>query len=102
MSGYFLSREADSDLDDLWDYIAADNVDAADRLIAKLKDAFEALARHPGIGHKREDISSYPVLFWAVGNYLVVYRAEHRPVEIVAIVHGARDIPAFLLGRFAE
>jgi plasmid stabilization system protein ParE len=34
MSGYFLSREADSDIDDLWDYIAADNVDAADRLIA--------------------------------------------------------------------
>ena len=102
MSGYVLSREADRDLDDLWDYIAADDVDAADRLTAKLMDAFKALAKHPGMGHKRDDLTRYPVLFWPVGNYLVVYRAERSPIEIVAIVHGARDIPTFLLGRGTE
>jgi plasmid stabilization system protein ParE len=102
MSSYVISREADRDLDDLWDYIAADNVDAADRLTAKLMDAFEALARLPGMGHKRDDLTTHPVLFWPVGNYLVVYRAERSPIEIVAIVHGARDIPTFLLGRRIE
>jgi len=102
MSGYVISREADSDLDDLWDYIAADSVDAADRLTAKLMDAFEALARHPGMGHKRNDLTDYPVLFWPVGNYLVVYRTERSRVEIVAVVHGARDIPTFLAGRRSE
>jgi hypothetical protein len=33
------------------------------------------------VGHKREDLTDNP---WPVGSYLIVYRAEHRPVEIVA------------------
>lgn len=69
MSGYVLGRDAEQDLNDLWDYIAEDSVEAADRLIAALFDAFEALARNSGIGHKRQDLTSSPVLFWPVGNY---------------------------------
>ncbi len=99
MSGYVLSREADHDLDELWNYISEDSVDAADRLATKLLDSFEALAQHPGMGHKREDLTSYPVFFWPVGNYLVIYRGERSPIEIVAIVSGARDIPTFLRSR---
>ncbi|MGA2270099.1 MAG: type II toxin-antitoxin system RelE/ParE family toxin [Bryobacteraceae bacterium] len=99
MTGYILSVDADLDLDEVWEYIAADNVDAADRWIGKLFDAFEALARTPGIGHKREDLTDYPVVFWPVGSYLVIYRAEHRPIEIVGVTHGSRDIPAFLRCR---
>jgi antitoxin ParD1/3/4/toxin ParE1/3/4 len=96
MSGYVLSREADEDLDELWEYIAEDNVDAADRLLGKLFDAFDALARNPGLGHRREDLTEHPVLFWPVANYLIIYRAQPNLVQIVAVVHGARDIPTFL------
>ena len=96
MSGYVLSREADTDLDDLWSYVAEDSVGAADTLIAKLFDAFESLARHPDMGRKREDITQHPVRFWPVGKYLVIYRAELSPIEIVAVGHGMRDIPVFL------
>ena len=99
MAGYVLSVAADLDLDEIWEYIAADNVDAADRWIGKLFDAFEALAHTPGIGHERKDLTDYPVLFWPVGSYLILYRAEHRPVEIVAVTQGSRDIPAFLRRR---
>ncbi len=98
MSGYILNVDADLDLDDIWDYIAADNVDA-DRWIAKLFDAFDAVGRSPGMGHKREDLTEYPVLFWPVGAYLIIYRAVHRPIEIVAVTQGSRDIPAFLQRR---
>jgi plasmid stabilization system protein ParE len=49
VSGYILSVDADFDLDDIWEYIAADSVDAADRWIEKLFDAFEALRRMPGM-----------------------------------------------------
>ena len=63
MSGYVLGADAALDLDDIWEYIAQDDVDAADRWIAKLYDAFEALARTPGMGHRREDLTEYPVLF---------------------------------------
>jgi plasmid stabilization system protein ParE len=99
MTGYVLGVDAHLDLDEIWEYIAADNIDAADRWIGKLFDAFEALARTPGIGHRREDLTDYPVLFWPVGSYLILYRAEHRPVEILAVTQGSRDIPAFLRRR---
>ena len=85
----------------LWEYIAADSVDAADRWMGKLFDAFEVLGRNPGMGHKREDLTTYPLLFWPVGAYLVIYRAEHLPIEIVAVTRGSRDIPAFLLRRIS-
>jgi len=99
---YFLtlaSAAADFDLDNIWEYIAADGIDAADRWIGNLFDAFEALGRTPGIGHRRKDLTLYPVLFWPVGAYLVIYLAERRPIEIVAVTQGSRDIPAFLRRR---
>ena len=102
MTRYILSEDADRDLDGIWDYIAADNVDAADRWIGKLFDAFDAIGDTPGIGHKREDLTAYPVLFWPVDAYLVIYRATSEPVEIVAVTQGARDIPAFLHHRFSR
>lgn len=102
MTQYFLSDDADRDLDGIWDYIAEDNVDAADQWISRLFDAFDAIAETPGIGHKREDLTPYPVLFWPVGAYVVIYRATARPVEIVAVTQGARDIPAFLHRRLSQ
>lgn len=99
MSDYILGSGVQRDLDAIWEYIADDSLDAADRWIAKLFAAFEALARTPGMGHRREDLTSYNVLFWPVGSYLVVYRAERRPIEIVAVTQGSRDIPAFLSQR---
>ncbi len=44
MNRYVLSVAAELDLDAIWDYIAQDNIDAADRWVSKLFDAFEALA----------------------------------------------------------
>jgi plasmid stabilization system protein ParE len=99
MRRYVLSAEAALDLDAIWEYIAADSLDAADGWIENLFDAFEALARNPAMGHKREDLTSYAVLFWPVGSYLIIYRAERLPVEIVAVTQGSRDIPTFLRQR---
>jgi plasmid stabilization system protein ParE len=96
MREYVLSAEAELDLDAVWEYIAEDNVDAADHWIGKLFDALEALARSPGMGHKREDLTSYPVLFFPVGAYLIIYCIHNERIEIVAVTQGARDIPAFL------
>jgi len=45
VSGYILGVDADIHLDDIWEYIAADNIDAADRWIDKLFNAFEALGQ---------------------------------------------------------
>jgi plasmid stabilization system protein ParE len=43
VSGYILSADADIDLDEIWEYVAADNIEAADRWIGKLFDSFEAV-----------------------------------------------------------
>jgi plasmid stabilization system protein ParE len=90
VTGYILGAAVELDLDEIWEYIAADNIDAADRWIEKLFDAFEAVGQTPGMGHRREDLTRYPVLFWPVGAYLI---------EIVAVTQGSRDIPAFLNRR---
>lgn len=100
MSAYVLGSDAVLDLEDIWDYIASDSIDAANCWIAKLLDAFEDIARMPGIGHRREDLTDYPVLFWPVGAYLIIYRARPgQRVEIVGVTQGSRDIPSFLRGR---
>ncbi len=99
MSAYVLSAGAERDLDHIWDFIAEDSIDMADRWTRKLFDAFETLARNPGLGRKREDLTQHPVFFWPVGSYMIIYRASRRPIEIVAVTQGSRDIPAFLRSR---
>jgi plasmid stabilization system protein ParE len=99
MREYVLSTDAELDLDEIWEYIALDNIRAADRWVKKLFDAFDGLARNPGMGHKRADLTAFPILFWPVGAYLILYRVQSERVEIVAVTQGARDMPSFLRRR---
>ena len=48
------------------------------------------------MGHTRDDLTSRPVRYWAVRSYMVVYKPDGRPLEIVRVVHGARDLPRLL------
>jgi plasmid stabilization system protein ParE len=99
MTAYVLAPESVQDLNDIWDSIAADNVDAADRLMDTLFATFAQLAAMPGLGHTRTDLTDLPLRFWTVGTYIVIYRAERTPLEIVAVTRGGRDIPRFLRRR---
>ncbi|MGA3170282.1 MAG: type II toxin-antitoxin system RelE/ParE family toxin [Chthoniobacteraceae bacterium] len=92
MKGYELSPEARDDLQEIWIYIAGDNLAAADELEADIYKACELLAENPRLGHKRPDLTDEPVLFWTVrGQYLVIYQQEAQPLSIVRVLHGARD-----------
>jgi toxin ParE1/3/4 len=57
-----------------------------------LFEACQRLAENPRIGHTREDLTNQPVLFLPVGSYLIIYDPESKPLSIVRIVHGARDV----------
>jgi len=94
MSGYVLSPRADQDLDDIWEHIAADDIEAADRW-----DALAMLGRNPLAGHKRTDLTDKSLLFWPVGRYLILYRLLGEKIEIAAVTQGARDIPSYLRRR---
>jgi toxin ParE1/3/4 len=92
MSGYVLSPESLQDLQEIWDFIALDNITAADNLEDEFFEAFERLARRPGMGHTRSDLSEREVRFWPVGSYRIVYRTVPTTLQIVAVLHGARDV----------
>jgi plasmid stabilization system protein ParE len=96
MSEYILSPKALNHLQGIWDFIASENREAADRVVDELSAAFEYLAEWPGSGHSRPDLTEKDLRFWPVRSYLVVYREKSVPLQIVAIFHGARDLPSIL------
>jgi toxin ParE1/3/4 len=99
MPDYELSPESLADLESIWDFVAADDPGAADRVIDELFEACERLASWPGTGHLRPDLTDTQVRFWPVRPYLIVYRERSDRIQIVAILHGSRDVPAALEGR---
>jgi toxin ParE1/3/4 len=93
------SAEAQRDLIEAWEYIAADNVSAADRLRDRIEQAAARLAEMPGIGHTRADVRSSRYRFWNVRPYVLAYRYTARTVTIVRVLHGARDFKRILRGE---
>lgn len=91
MSSYILAAAARRDLDQIDDYISANNPAAADRLLASFYETFKLLAANPGAGRRRDEFSpglrSFPI-----GNYLVFYRQSDSSIEIARVLHGGRDM----------
>jgi len=99
MTSFRLSPEASQDLTEIYEYIAQDNVDAADRVSDELLEAMRGLVEMPGKGHRRMDLTKLPVLFWTVRSYQIIYKPGMRPMEIAAVLHGKRNIRRILRER---
>ena len=84
------TRQADADLVDIWLSIASDDPAAADRMLERLEQRCMALARHPRLGRGRPDIGAGARCL-VERPYLILYRIVGRDVEIVRVVHGARE-----------
>jgi plasmid stabilization system protein ParE len=91
MSGYAFHPAAFADLDEIWEYIAQDNVDAADRVLADIRSTLTTLAGSPHIGHRRPDLTTRPLRFHVVREYLITYAPDETPIWIVAVLHGRRN-----------
>ena len=85
------SKESDEDLRTIYQYIAADNPDAAERLLRKIDTKLEDYAALPEMGMRR-DVLSPGVRSFPVGSYLVFYRIIDAGIEVVRVLHGKRDI----------
>ena len=96
MTGYRFTEPAREDLLEIWEFIAHDDIDAADRVIAGLEKAAEKLASHPQLGRIRPSIAGLEVRFLSVGAHFLVYRGKQEPIEILRVLHGARDLDAIL------
>jgi plasmid stabilization system protein ParE len=92
MKRFVLTPRAKQDVSDIWDYIAADNIEAADRVLDALERALVKLAKTPGIGHWREELTDKRHRFFLVYSYLIVYRPETKPLQIIRVLHAARDV----------
>jgi antitoxin ParD1/3/4/toxin ParE1/3/4 len=66
--------------------------------LERLHAAFTRLAETPGIGHHRGDLADTRHRFWTVFSYVIAFR-ETSPLQIIAIVHGARQLEAFFQHR---
>jgi plasmid stabilization system protein ParE len=91
--GFRLAPEARKDIKTIWSNIACDSLEAAARVRQEIRDACRRLAQHPYIGHERDDLTSRKdVRFWPVYSYLIIYRPATRPLEILRVLHGKRDV----------
>lgn len=87
-----LSREARTDLDDLWLYVASHrNIEAADRIVDAITARFLLLSRHPRAGRRLDDLRPGTRAF-PVGDYLVLYRLDGSDVLVQRVIRGSRDL----------
>lgn len=84
------SAAARRDLLDIWLYIAEHDPAAADRLLTEIGAIFSHLAYYPRIGRERTEIEP-GIRSLAVRSWVVLYRYADDVVDIVRVVHGARD-----------
>lgn len=88
-----ISEKALADVGEVWDYIAEDDIDAADQFIERLYVEFDMLARHPRAGRERPDLQPGLRTF-PIGRYVVVYRERAERVEVVRVLSAYRDLGA--------
>ncbi|MGA3314962.1 MAG: type II toxin-antitoxin system RelE/ParE family toxin [Candidatus Korobacteraceae bacterium] len=91
MITYDLHPQVRLDLDEIWEFIRRDNLDAADKVIADILASIDVLTTFPNRGHKRPDLTSRPLRFILVRDYLIAYAPEEKPLWIVAVMHGRRS-----------
>jgi len=95
MSKYPFTPQAVADLFEIWTFIAQDNPTAADRVEEAVYRACNFLADSPLVERMRKDLTPLPVRFWVVQpylNYIIVYNPEKEPLQIIRILHSARDL----------
>lgn len=85
--------QARLDLCDIWEYIAEDNVTAADRLLDEIDAKCRLLAGMPELGRLREELSPR-LRSWVVGSYVIFYRPHSAGIEVIRVLHGRRNFPA--------
>ena len=102
MSEFVLHPEACKDLEEIWEYIAADSLDVADRIREEIYETIQSLVPFPHVGHSRPDLTTRALRFQAVRDYVIAYAPDEKPLAVIAVLHGRRNprvIAAILRAR---
>lgn len=96
MNGYVLSKEADNDIENIFEYgeYQFGTSQAIEYLIG-LNNLFHTIANNPNIGKERKEIKdglfSFPYI-----SHIIFYRKMNGYVRIVRVLYGGRDLIKFL------
>jgi toxin ParE1/3/4 len=94
---YSLTIQAETDIENIWFYIAQDNLNAANKMVDRFYEAFSLLADNPEMGRKRPDLTDADVYFFNVQpRYRVIYRLDDDlRLTIAGVVTAEQDIASF-------
>ncbi len=84
---------AADDIAQVWDYIAEDSLEQADAWLDRLDEAFRLLATTPMMGRAREELSP-GLRSMPFGRYVIFYEPINVGIDVVRVLHSARDIDA--------
>jgi plasmid stabilization system protein ParE len=97
---YILAPQAAQDLVEIWSYIKTESSEpTADRVESVIRDRIVFLSGSPNAGHWRRDLTDENVKFFSAYSYLIVYRPNTKPLQVVSILHGRRDVQSILRER---
>ncbi|GAC1474135.1 MAG: type II toxin-antitoxin system RelE/ParE family toxin [Isosphaeraceae bacterium] len=91
MAGVFRSDRAEADLVDILVYLRARDQNASDRFETEFEARCHVLAQFPLIGRSREDLAR-SLRSSVVSPYVIFYRPREDGIEIIRVLHGARDL----------
>lgn len=95
-----ISENAGDDLESIWEYVAQNDIEAANKLIKEITGKFKLLRNHPQIGREENrllgTLRSFPV-----SHYIIFYKPFDNGVEILRVLHASRDVEK-ILGRFID
>ena len=96
-----LSPQAESDLDDIWYFVATESgsIDIADRFIDTITARFVIIADNPHIGRQRDHDLRPGVRTFPVGDYIIAYRVDVSDVAILRVLRGSWDIEGLFHGQ---
>jgi toxin ParE1/3/4 len=81
---------AEHDLFSIWQHIAKEDLNAADRLIRRIDERFRELTRFPSLGEAVPG-SHVGIRRTSVDSYRVFYQAAEASIRFIRVLHGARN-----------
>lgn len=96
INNYELTNEADSDLEDIFDYTERKyNQDQAILYLSNIEDVFFQLYKQPNLGRLRNDIKENTFSF-PLQKHITFYTIETNKLIIIRVLHSSRDMPKHL------
>ena len=90
-----ITKQAESDLEEAWDYVAERNLRAADRLLDRILERARLHARFPLMGRPRDDL--LPGLrSFSVSTYVIFYRPFKDTIDVLRVLYGGRDVDTIM------